>query len=29
MIVEPTDTIDLLKLIHSTNADLFPDQRKS
>lgn len=28
MIVEPTDTTDLLKLIHSNNADLFPDQRK-
>lgn len=28
MIVQPTDTIDLLQLIHFNNADLFPDQRK-
>lgn len=28
MIVQPTDTINLLQLIYSNNADLFPDQRK-
>lgn len=28
MIVQPTDTIDLLQLIHSNNIDLFPDKRK-
>lgn len=28
MIVQPTDTIDLLQLIHSHNADLFPDKMK-
>lgn len=27
MIVQPTDTIDFLQLIHSNNADLFPDKR--
>lgn len=28
MIVQPTDTIDLLQLIHSNNIDLFPDKSK-
>lgn len=28
MTVQPTDTIDLLWLIHSNNVDLFPDKRK-